>query len=84
MDFKRDWWRILLAVLAVWLVFFMDLNGRPFISHVYRIVTTPETQELGEAIGDKFSALFHNVRRRVSYVYEDIDDDYHYSRHTHR
>ena len=84
MDFKRDWWRILLGVLSVWLVFFMDLNGRSFASHMWRIANTPETHELGEAIGEKFSRFFHGVSRRASYVYEDLDDDYRSYQHTHR
>jgi hypothetical protein len=85
MDFKRDWWRILLGVLAVWLVFFMDLSGRSFASHVWRIVNTPETYELGEAIGEKFATFFRGVSRRIEYVYKDYDaDDYHHRRNTHR
>jgi hypothetical protein len=85
MDFKRDWWRILLAVFAVWLVFFMDLDGRSFAGHLVRIVNTPETHELGDAIGDKFVSFFGGVRRRFDYVYDGVyHDDYDSYRHTHR
>lgn len=75
MDFRRDWWRILLTVLVVWLVFIMDLEGRSFAGHLWRIANTPETHELGEAIGDKFATFFHGVSRRIGYVYHDYDDD---------
>ena len=85
MDLKRDWWRILLALFAVWLVFFMDLDGRSFASHVVRIVNTPETHELGDAIGDKFATFFRGVSNRVGYVYHGFyDDGYDGYRHTHR
>lgn len=65
MDFKRDWWRFLLTLLVIWLVFFMDLEGRSFAQHVVRIATTPETQELGYAIGEKFGRMVDDVRRRA-------------------
>jgi hypothetical protein len=85
MDFKRDWWRILLGVFVVWLVFFMDLEGRSFAGHMLRIVNTPETHELGDAIGDKFATFFRGVSRRIEYVYHDYyDDGYDNSRHSHR
>jgi hypothetical protein len=85
MDFKRDWWRILLGVFVIWLVFFMDLEGRSFASHMLRIVNTPETHELGDAIGEKFSTLFRGISRRIEYVYHDYDDgDIEVYRHSHR
>jgi hypothetical protein len=85
MDFKRDWWRILLGVLTVWLLFFMDLNGRSFVNHLWRIANTPETYELGEAIGEKFATFFRGVSRRIEYVYKDYDaDDFHHRHATHR
>ena len=75
MDFRRDWWRILLTVVVIWLVFIMDLEGRSFAGHLWRIANTPETHELGEAIGDKFATFFHGVSRRVGYFYNDYDSD---------
>jgi hypothetical protein len=86
MDFKRDWWRILLTVVVVWLVFIMDLEGRSFAGHLWRIANTPETHELGEAIGDKFATLFHGVRHRLGVAYDDYYDDWGHGggRHSHR
>ena len=75
MDFTRYWWRILLTVLVVWLVFFMDLEGRSFAGHLRRIARTPETHELFDAIGYKVSSVFRGVRERVGYVYHDYADD---------
>jgi hypothetical protein len=65
MDFKRDWWRFVLTLFVIWLVFLMDLEGRSFAQHVVRIATTPETKELGYAIGEKFGRMFDDVRRRA-------------------
>jgi hypothetical protein len=87
MDLKRDWWRILLGLFVIWLVFFMDLDGRSFASHLYRIVNTPETHELGDAIGDKFASLFHGVSDRLGHVYHGFYDDGYdsgYRGHSHR
>ena len=44
MDFRRDWWRFLLTLFVIWLVFLMDLEGRSFAQHVARIATTRETK----------------------------------------
>ena len=65
MDFRRDWWRFLLTLFVIWLVFLMDLEGRSFAQHVVRIATTPETKELGYAIGEKFGRMMDDVRRRA-------------------
>jgi len=65
MDWRRDWWRVVLGVFVIWLVFFMDLEGRSFAQHVVRIARTPETRELGYAIGEKFGRVFDDVRRRA-------------------
>ena len=65
MDFRRDWWRLLLTLCVIWRVFLMDLEGRSFAQHVARIATTPETKELGYAIGEKFGRMMDDVRRRA-------------------
>jgi len=62
---RRDWWRLLLGLFVIWLVFFMDLEGRSFAEHVARIAGTPETKELGYAIGEKFARAMDDVRRRT-------------------
>lgn len=65
MDWRRDWWRVVLGVFVIWLVFFMDLEGRSFAQHVIRIARTPETRELGYAIGEKVGRIMDDVRRRA-------------------
>lgn len=65
MELRRDWWRVVLGLFVIYLLFFMDLDGRSFAQHVLRIARTPETRDLGYAIGEKVARIMDNVRHRA-------------------
>jgi len=68
---NKDIPKIIAAVVVIWLVFFYRVgNGtRSFAGHLYRIVTTPEAEELGHEVltdvRDAASAVTRRVRGAI-------------------
>ena len=62
---KKNGVRIFLGLVAVYLVFLMDLGDHSFAGHVGRILRTPESRELGNEIVDKVVTLASGAKHRA-------------------
>jgi len=67
---KKNWLRIFLGLLVVYLVFIMDLGERSFAGHVVRILNTPESRELGHEIVDKVAGVASGAKQRAMVALE--------------
>lgn len=53
-----------IALVAMYLVFFLSLGTRTLFQHVVRIARTPEAQELGQELVDTVASATNSVKRR--------------------
>jgi hypothetical protein len=67
--FKDHGVRVLIGLVGVYLCFLMQLGDRSFAGHVYRILRTPEAQELGEEIVDKVVSVASGAKRRAELAF---------------
>lgn len=63
--FKKHGVKVLLGLFVAYLVFIMDLGEHTFAGHVYRILKTPESRELGHEVVDKVSSLLSGAKNRA-------------------
>lgn len=66
---KEHGLRVLAVLTVVYLIFIMQLGDRSFASHVWRILRTPEAQELGDEIVDKVATFVSGARRRAQLAF---------------
>ena len=71
--FKDHCVRLLIGLAGVYLCFLMQLGDRSFAGHVYRILRTPEAQELGDEIVDKVVNVASGAKRRAQLAFSDSD-----------
>ena len=66
---KEHGLRVLAVLVGVYLCFIMQLGDRSFASHVWRILKTPEAQELGDEIVEKVVTAVSGARRRAQLAF---------------
>jgi len=62
---KKNGPKIVAAVVAIYLIFFMSLGTRTFAQHVLRIVNTPEAHELAYEVFSTAREATQAVTRRI-------------------
>jgi hypothetical protein len=73
--FKDHGLRVLAVLAFVYLAFLMQLGDRSFAGHVWRILRTPEAQELGDEIAYKVSDLLSGAKRRAELAFSAASSD---------
>jgi hypothetical protein len=68
---KEHGLRVLAVLFGVYLCFVMELGDRSFAGHVWRILRTPESQELGEEIVAKVVSVASGARRRAQLAFSN-------------
>jgi len=63
--FKQNGLSVILGLIAAYLVFVMDLGEYTFAGHVWRIMKTPESRELGAEIVDKVVTVASGAKHRA-------------------
>jgi hypothetical protein len=66
---KEHGLRVLAVLVGVYLCFIMPLGDRTFGGHVWRILRTPEAQELGDEIVIKVVDAASGARRRAELAF---------------
>lgn len=66
---KEHGLRVLAVLVGVYLCFVMELGDRSFAGHVWRILRTPEAQELGEEIVHKVASVANGAARRAQLAF---------------
>lgn len=61
--------RVLAVLVGVYLCFLMQLGDRSFAGHVFRILRTPEAQELGDEIVYKVVSAASGAKRRAQLAF---------------
>ena len=58
-NYRRHTARTIVLVLALYLMFVMDLGTATCAQHLYRIGTTPEAHQLMDEVGDTAISIAH-------------------------
>jgi hypothetical protein len=67
--FKDHGVRVLIGLVGVYLCFVTQLGDRSFAGHVFRILRTPEAQELGDEIAYKVVSVASGAKRRAELAF---------------
>ena len=62
---KKNGVNVLIGLVAAYLLFVMDLGDHTFAGHVWRIMNTPESRELGNEIADKVVTVASGAKHRA-------------------
>ena len=66
---KQHGLRVLGVLVGIYLCFLMQLGDRSFAGHVYRILRTPEAEELGDEIVAKIVTVASGAKRRAELAF---------------